>query len=89
MILKCEIVELKFLELISLIIIIFAIIGSILGIHFKIISSTMIFLFIYIGSLFGQGNGTTLSVIFFFFLGLFFAKKLNKYFLKSSFKNYF
>ena len=67
----------------------FAIIGSILGIHFKVLSSTIIFLFIYIGSLFGQGNGTTLSVILFFFAGLFFAKKLKKYFFKSSFKNYF
>ena len=73
----------------TLFIIIFAIIGSILGIHFKVLSSTIIFLFIYIGSLFGQGNGTTLSVIFFFFSGLFFAKKLKKYFLKSTFKNYF
>ena len=69
--------------------IVFAIIGSILGIHFKVLSSTIIFLFIYIGSLFGQGNGTTLSVIFFFFLGLFLAKKLKKYFHKSSLKNYF
>ena len=73
----------------TLIIIIFAIIGSILGINFKVLSSTIIFLFMYIGSLFGQGNGTTLSVILFFFVGLFFAKKLKKYFFKSSFKNYF
>ena len=73
----------------TLFIVSFAIIGSILGIHFKVLSSTIIFLFIYIGSLFGQGNGTTLSVIFFFFSGLFFAKKLKKYFLKSSLKNYF
>ena len=73
----------------TLFIIFSAIIGSILGIHFKVLSSTIIFLFIYIGSLFGQGNGTTLSVILFFFAGLFFAKKLKKYFFKSSFKNYF
>ncbi len=73
----------------TLFIIIFAIIGSILGIHFKVLSSTIIFLFMYFGSLFGQGNGTTLSVILFFFLGLFFANKLKKYFLKSSFNNYF
>ena len=73
----------------TLFIIIFAIIGSILGIHFKILSSTIIFLFIYIGSLFGQGNGTTLSVLIFFILGLFFAKKLKKYSLNSSFQNYF
>ncbi len=73
----------------TLFIIIFAIIGSILGIHFKVLSSTIIFLFIYIGSLFGQGNGTTLSVVIFFFSGLFLAKKIKKYFLQSSFKNYF
>ena len=64
----------------TLFIIIFFIIGSILGIHFKILSSTIIFLFIYIGSLFGKGNGTTLSVILFFFLGLFFARKIKKIF---------
>ena len=73
----------------TLFIIIFAILGSILGIHFKILSSTIIFLLIYIGSLFGKGNGTTLSVILFFFLGIFIARKLKKYFLKSSFNNYF
>ena len=49
--------------------------GSILGIHFKILSSTIIFFFIFIGSLFGKGNGTTLAVIIFFVLGLFVARK--------------
>ena len=73
----------------TLIIIIFAIIGSILGIHFKVLSSTIIFLFIYIGSLFGKGNGTTLSVVFFFVLGIFIARKTKKYFLNTSFSNYF
>ncbi|MDC3112084.1 glycosyltransferase family 2 protein [Pelagibacteraceae bacterium] len=72
-----------------LFIIIFTTIGSIIGINFKVISSTIIFLFIYIGSLFGQGNGTTLAVLFFFILGLFFAKKLKKHFRNSSFQNYF
>ena len=72
-----------------LFIIIFTIIGSIIGINFKIIPSTIIFLFIYIGSLFGQGNGTTLSILIFFILGLFFAKKLKKYSLNSSFQSYF
>ena len=41
--------------------------GSILGIHFKLVSSSLIFIFIYIGSLFGKGNGTTLSVYYFSF----------------------
>tara|TARA_A100001015_G_scaffold286518_1_gene355311 strand:- start:32 stop:1063 length:1032 start_codon:yes stop_codon:yes gene_type:complete len=69
--------------------IIFFILGSILGIHFKIISSTIIFLFIFIGSLFGKGNGTTLAVTLFFFLGLFVARKSKKYFMNSSLSNYF
>ena len=69
--------------------ILFFVFGSIIGIHFKILSSTIIFIFIYIGSLFGMGNGTTLSVIIFFILGLLIANKLKKYFIKSSFNNYF
>ncbi len=73
----------------TLFIIIFFILGSILGIHFKILSSTIIFLFIFIGSLFGKGNGTTLAVIIFFFLGLFVARNFKKYFSKSNFNNYF
>jgi len=72
-----------------LFIIFFFILGSILGIHFKIISSTIIFLFIFIGSLFGKGNGTTLAVIIFFLLGLFVAKKTSKFFLNSKLSNFF
>ncbi len=73
----------------TLFIIIFFIIGSILGIHFKIFSSTIIFLFIFIGSFFGKGNGTTLAVIIFFLLGLFFARKSKKFFINTIFNNYF
>ena len=73
----------------TLFIIIFFILGSILGIHFKILSSTIIFVFIFIGSLFGKGNGTTLAVIIFFLLGLFVARNSKKYFSKSNFNNYF
>ena len=73
----------------TLFIIIFFILGSILGIHFKIFSSAIIFLFIFIGSLFGKGNGTTLAVILFFLLGLLVALKLKKRFLNTKFNNYF
>ncbi len=73
----------------TLFIIIFFILGSILGIHFKVLSSTIIFLFIFIGSLFGKGNGTTLAVMIFFFVGLFIARNSKKYFSKSNFNNYF
>ena len=73
----------------TLFIIIFFILGSILGIHFKILSSTIIFLFIFVGSLFGKGNGTTLAVIIFFVLGLFVARKSKRFFLNSKVSNYF
>ncbi len=73
----------------TLFIIIFFILGSVLGIHFKILSSTIIFMFIFIGSLFGKGNGTTLAVILFFLLGLFVARKSKKYFKNSNFSNFF
>ena len=72
-----------------LFILIFFILGSIIGIHFKVLSSSIIFLFIFIGSLFGKGNGTTISVILFFSLGLFLARRSKKYFLNSKFSNYF
>ena len=72
----------------TLFIIIFFIGGSILGIHFKFLSSSLIFIFIYIGSLFGKGNGTTLSVLLFFVLGLYFSSKLKKnYSSNNLFKN--
>ena len=73
----------------TLFIISFFIIGSIIGINFKILSSTLIFFFIFIGSFFGKGNGTTLSVIIFFIVGLLVAKQTKKYFINSSYKDYF
>ena len=72
-----------------LFIITFLILGLIIGINFKILSSTIILISIFFGSLFGQGNGTTLAVIIFFFIGVFVAKKLKNYFLNSNFGNYF
>ena len=73
----------------TLFIIFFFILGSVLGIHFKILSSTVIFLFIFIGSLFGKGNGTTLAVILFFLFGIFVARKSKKYFINSNLSNFF
>ena len=72
----------------TLFIIIFFILGSILGIHFKVLSSTIIFFFIFIGSLFGKGNGTTLAVIIFFVIGLFIARKSKLFFSNSKFNSY-
>tara|TARA_B100000963_G_scaffold9549_1_gene7498 strand:+ start:71 stop:1102 length:1032 start_codon:yes stop_codon:yes gene_type:complete len=73
----------------TLSIIFFFIIGSIVGIHFKILSSSIIFAFIFISSFFGKGNGTTFAVIIFFFFSLFVAQKTKNYFRKSKFNNYF
>ena len=66
-----------------LFIICFFILGTIIGIKFKILSSTVIFISIYIGSFFGKGNGTSLSVLIFFIIGIFLARYLKKYFLNS------
>ncbi len=73
----------------TLFILIFFVLGSIIGIQFKIFTSSLIFLFIYLGSFFSKGNGTTISVILFFLLGIFLARKLKKYFLKSKFNYLF
>ena len=67
----------------------FFIIGSVLGIHFKLATSSLIFLFIYIGSFFGKGQGKVLSVIFFFILGIYIANKLKKIFEKTKYKLFF
>ena len=73
----------------TLFIIFFFIFGSIIGIHFKIVTSSIIFFSIYIGSLFSKGNGTTLAVIIFFVVGIFIARNLKQFFLKTKFNQYF
>ncbi len=73
----------------TLFIIFFFIFGSIIGIHFKIVTSTIIFFSIFIGSLFSKGNGTTLAVIIFFVAGIFIARNVKQFFLKTKFNQYF
>tara|TARA_B100000963_G_scaffold316136_1_gene295742 strand:+ start:3210 stop:4241 length:1032 start_codon:yes stop_codon:yes gene_type:complete len=73
----------------TLFIFFFFIIGSIIGINFKIFSSSIIFFFIFIGSLFGKGNGTTLSVIIFFIVGIAVARYVKKNVLSPNLKNFF
>ena len=73
----------------TIFIIIFFIIGSVIGIHFKILTSSLIFFSIFIGSLFSKGNGTTFAVILFFILGIFAARSVKQYFLKTKFNQYF
>tara|TARA_B100000575_G_scaffold125967_1_gene100495 strand:- start:232 stop:1263 length:1032 start_codon:yes stop_codon:yes gene_type:complete len=72
-----------------LFIIIFFIIGAVLGIHFKILTSSVIFLFIYIGSFFGKGNGTSLSVLIFFIISILISRKIKKYFINSKLNSIF
>ncbi len=72
-----------------LFIIFFLIIGSIIGIKFKVLSSTIILILIYIGSFIGKGNGTSLSVLIFFIIGVYIAKNTKKYFFDSKFNNLF
>ncbi len=73
----------------TLFILIFFILGSVIGIHYKILSSSLIFLFIYVGSLFGKGNGTSLSVFIFFIIGVYIANKLKKSSIKLKFNHLF
>ena len=58
--------------------IVFFLIGLIIGLHTKIISSLSIFLFIYIGSLFGNGQGKVLFVLIFFILGIYLVRSIRK-----------
>ena len=70
----------------TILIFLFFIVGSIVGINFKIISSSAIFLCIYVGSFFGKGNGTSLAVLVFFFIGILIARYIKKYFSNSKYK---
>ena len=62
----------------TLFIITFFLIGLVIGLHTKILSSLTIFLFIYIGSFFGNGQGKVLSIILFFILAVFLVRKIKK-----------
>ena len=73
----------------TLFIIFFFILGSIIGIHFKIATSSIIFFLIFIGSLFSKGNGTIIAVTFFFIVGIFLARIVKQFFLNTKFNQYF
>ncbi len=72
----------------TLFIIFFFVFGSVIGIHFKILTSSIIFFFIFVGSLFSKGNGTTVSVIIFFIVGIFLSRSIKKYFLNTKFNQF-
>ena len=73
----------------TLFIIFFFIFGSVIGIHFKIITSSIIFFFIFIGSFFSKGNGTTFAVIIFFIIGILIARSVKQHFINTKFNRYF
>ena len=71
----------------TLFMIVFFLIGLIIGLHTKIISSMSIFLFIYFGSLFGNGQGKVFSVLVFFIFGIYVVRKIRKV-VKKSYSNF-
>ena len=73
----------------TLFIIFFFIFGSVIGIHFKIITSSIIFFSIFIGSFFSKGNGTTFAVIIFFIISIFIARGVKQHFVNTKFNRYF
>ena len=64
----------------DMLIVIFAFIGMLIGLHKKILNSSFILLLCYIGSLFSMGNGKIYTVLLGFFIGLYISKKLTIYF---------
>ena len=63
----------------DLIIILFILIGLLIGLHRKILNSSIIFFFCYFGSLFSQGNGKIYTVLTGFLIGLYFSKLLSDF----------
>jgi len=68
----------------DLIVIVFALIGLLIGLHKKIISSSIVFFFCYIGSLFSMGNGKIYTVLAGFFIGLYITKKIKIFLVKKN-----
>ena len=60
----------------DLVILSFSLIGLLIGLHKKILSSSVILFFCYIGSLFSMGNGKIYTVLAGFFLGLYISRKI-------------
>ncbi len=58
--------------------IIFFLMGMVIGLHTKFFSTLFLFLFIYVGSFFGNGQGKVLFVLLFFILGIFLVRQIRK-----------
>ena len=63
----------------SLMILLSSFIGLLIGLHRKLLTSSIIFLFIYFGSLFSKGNGKIYTVLVGFLIGIYISKKIQKY----------
>ena len=61
----------------------FGLIGLFIGLHRKILNSSLIFLFCYFGSLFSKGNGKIYTVLIGFLIGLYLSKLLKNYFKRK------
>ena len=67
----------------DLVVLTFIFIGLFIGLHKKILSSSIIFFLCYIGSLFSQGNGRIYTVLLGFLIGLHISKKVGQFFKKK------
>jgi glycosyltransferase involved in cell wall biosynthesis len=61
-----------------IVIIFFSILGSFIGLHKKLFTSSLVFLFIYFGSLFSKGNGKIYTVLIGFIIGMYISKIIYK-----------
>ena len=71
----------------NLVICLFALTGLFIGLHNKILNSSLILLFLYIGSLFSKGNGKIYTVLIGFFIGIYLVKKISLFFKNKKKKN--
>jgi uncharacterized membrane protein required for colicin V production len=74
-----------------MIVVIFMLIGLMLGINRKIIPLSLIFLSIFVGSLFSSGNGRIYPIIILFIISFILSKKIAKKYKntkKGSFMKY-
>ncbi len=66
----------------DMVIITFIIIGLFIGLHKKILNSSIILFFCYFGSLFSKGNGKIYTVLLGFIIGFYISRKIGLFFKK-------
>ena len=70
----------------DMVVVFFAFIGLFIGLHKKILNSSLVLFFTFIGSLFGMGNGKIYTVIIGFLIGLYVSKKIS-FIITNKYKN--